>query len=69
MEIKMGTIIKTLVDKEETEEGVEFIIPKGTLGVVCDIFGEYCLIEFSDSEFMPECVTEYSINEFEEYKD
>lgn len=37
MEIKLGDIIETLIDKKTYWGDVDFLMPKGSLAVVCDI--------------------------------
>ena len=73
MEIKLGTIVVTLVDKEEVEFVDQHIyLPKGLVGVVCDvahISDGWVLVEFNQKEILKSGsgVYDYKLDEIKPY--
>ncbi len=67
MEIKMGDIIKTLVDKE-AEWDEKFIFPKGSRALVCEVYeGDAILVETEDK--YPFALVTYKKGEYEKISD
>ena len=67
MKIKIGDSVETLVDKT-FEEGIDkkVFIPKGTNGLVCEIYDGWALIEIYNQHDAPNArnVYDYLMNEF-----
>lgn len=64
MEIKMGSNIKTLIDKDVLYGNDSVHIPKETIGLVCEIYEDgSILIETPDS--MPFALVLYKRGEYE----
>lgn len=70
MEIKMGDIIKTLIEKKTYWGKMDFIVPKGSNGVVCEVYedGEI-LIETIQGSGLPFALVEYKKGEYEKVAD
>ncbi len=65
MEIKLGDIIETLIDKETYWGHVDFFMPKGSLGVVCDVDDDGCItIETMENTGLPFALVEYKVGEY-----
>ncbi len=43
--MEIGSCVVTLIDKMTTEGVEELLVPKGTKGTVCEIHGDWALIE------------------------
>ena len=75
MEIKIGAVIKTLVEKEETEFIDQRIrLPKGLVGVVCDdahVSEGWVLVEFNQKDILDagSGVYDYKLDEIEIFKE
>lgn len=67
--MEVGTRIITLVDKKTTEGLEEIVIPKGTVGTICEIYPDYVLVEIW-GESAPkriEGVYDFEIDEIKEF--
>lgn len=64
MELKLGNVVKTLVDKENKMcvDGPIFI-PKDSIGIVIEPFENGALIEFKESKYFPSCIIGFDNNE------
>lgn len=64
MNIKMGNIVKTLVDKRGNWGSTVVFIPKGTLCLVCEVYDNGAIsVEAPDS--MPFALVDYEKSEYE----
>ncbi len=66
METKMGDVIKTLVEKEAEWDDEKFIVPKGSRGLVCEVYeGGALLVETSELDHLPFALVLYEKGEYE----
>ena len=66
MEMKMGDYVKTLVDKEARWGDDRFMVPKGTHGLVCEVFeGDAVHIELAEDSGLPFALVTYRKGEYE----
>ncbi len=62
----MGDVIKTLVEKEEEWDGKTFTVPKGSRGLVCEVYeGKAVLVETSELDGLPFALVLYEEGEYE----
>lgn len=70
MEIKVGDIIKTIVDINSYRGDVDFTLTKGSQGVVCEIYEDgTILIETIESKDIPFALVTLNANEYEKLDD
>lgn len=70
MEIKVGDIIKTLVDLNSYWGDINFTLTKGSQGVVCEIYDNgTILIETIESKDIPFALVTLNVNEYEKLDD
>lgn len=66
MEIKMGDRIITLVEKHTYWDNDDFIVPKGTDGLVCETYEDgTILVEIAETDTTPFTLEEYKEGEYE----
>lgn len=66
MEVKIGDVIITLVDKPTCWCGVEFVVPKGTRCLVCEAYDDGCImIETPNDDNLPFGLADYEEGEYE----
>ena len=64
--MKMGDYVKTLVDKEARWGDDRFMVPKGTHGLVCEVFeGDAVHIELAEDSGLPFALVTYRKGEYE----
>lgn len=70
MEIKVGNIIKTLVDLNSYWGDINFTLTKGSQGVICEIYENgTILIETIESKDIPFALVTLNANEYEKLDD
>ena len=70
MEIKVGDIIKTLVDLNSYWGDINFTLTKGSQGVVCEIYENgTILIETIESKDIPFALVTLNANEYKKLDD
>ncbi len=70
MEIKIGDTIKTLIEKKTYWGKIDFIVPKGTNGIVCEVYDDgEILIETLIDSGLPFALVEYKKGEYEKVVD
>ena len=71
MEMKMGDLIKTTVEKTTYSGNKgDIIIKVGAVGLVCEIYEDGILfVEFDEDEVGTYCFCEYKTGEYEKYND
>lgn len=66
MEIKMGDYAKTLIDKPSYWGDVDFIVPKGSKGLVCEVFEDGAiLLEMDSLKEIPFALVTFEKGEYE----
>ena len=66
MEMKMGDYVKTLVDKEARWGDDRFMVPKGTGGLVCEVYeGDAVFCEIGGDDGLPFALVLYEKGEYE----
>ena len=66
MEMKMGDYVKTLIDKETHWGSDRFMVPKGTGGLVCEVYeGDAVEIELAEDSGLPFALVLYKKGEYE----
>ena len=70
MEMKMGDLIKTMVEKTTySGDSGDIIVKKGAVGLVCEIYKDGTLfVEFDENETSTPCFCEYKEGEYVKYK-
>lgn len=64
--IKVGYRIKTLVDKTTYwGDSGDFLLSKGTEGLVCEVYDEAILVEFAETNERSFALQDYKIGEYE----
>ena len=67
MEIKVGDIIRTLVDKEAKWDE-KFLFPKGIRGLVCEVYEDGAILVETEDKY-PFALISYAKAEYEKASD